>query len=467
MADVPTKNTVPVISNWHEAIPGLTGQILKTYFENPKSFPPAKGSWKTNKMGVPIDIPSWDAAYEFVHTYQSWSVGLGVFHVYMDARTAAANQNPQTGLHRHVLLKYFMPVWFFQELKKWCVKVYARSTVILFTYLQLSASFLSILGPPAGGFDDYGTINSRRFRGAIVFAMITAEPHKGKTAPSAEERDDRAAIVQALCYVLAIPGSYEQELKTYNCTVEPVEQLEHWPRSQMTFEHLTTEKVVRRLANMGLSIMTAHDMFPFVQDYLTEGFDLELLKGIHNAMQDGLLRIGEPEGLINEPYGEFLAHPPGLHWPDTALNATLVRGIRLPHLPTAQSACGSKKPRHDNLRAALQAGYVASSWWWAWEREWGSAGFCSVERTWRRIQVSRIFSFVPTGAVVRLSPPAAHIRSSSRAVSSHRDAISPTSASSTPSAIADTMGRQFPPFTREFWLIDECIRQFGSPYSSI
>ncbi|KAK6988923.1 hypothetical protein R3P38DRAFT_3227809 [Favolaschia claudopus] len=118
MADVPTKNTVPVISNWHEAIPGLTGQILKTYFENPKSFPPAKGSWKTNKMGVPIDIPSWDAAYEFVHTYQSWSVGLGVFHVYMDARTAAANQNPQTGLHRHVLLKYFMPVWFFQELKK-------------------------------------------------------------------------------------------------------------------------------------------------------------------------------------------------------------------------------------------------------------------------------------------------------------------------------------------------------------
>ncbi|KAK7035058.1 hypothetical protein R3P38DRAFT_2435129, partial [Favolaschia claudopus] len=239
-----------------------------------------------------------------------------------------------------------MPVWFFQELKKWCgnrqtleltMNTFSQSVRPKYgDPLHVLAAFCQSSGHRPEGFefsDDYGTINSRRFRGAIVFAMITAEPHKGKTAPSAEERDGRAAIVQALCYVLAIPGSYEQELKTYNCTVEPVEQLEHWPRSQMTFEHLTTEKVVRRLANMGLSIMTAHDMFPFVQDYLTEGFDLELLKGIHNAMQDGLLRIGEPEGLIKEPYGEFLAHPPGLHWPDTALNATLVRGIRLPHLP--------------------------------------------------------------------------------------------------------------------------------------
>ncbi|KAK6995567.1 hypothetical protein R3P38DRAFT_3223447 [Favolaschia claudopus] len=282
MVDVRHK-TAAITVDWRGSIEGLPGKAIESYSMTPRDLPPAKGTWAVARVGIPKNIAAWKAAYEFCHRYQSWPVALAVFHVYVDARNQADNQNPLTEMHRYAILHYFMPVWFFSELKRWCADRRALDQAKKFWSnvtkptrgdpIPVLAAFCQVTGRRPEGFhfeDDYGTIDSRKFRGALVFEAIVSPPIVTKT-PSAAERDAQNGLVQELLCLLAVPGAYKQELHNHKCAVSPEERLEKWPSNQTEPGDLTTEKLVSRLSRMGLTVAIVDDMV-VVED---EGAGLE------------------------------------------------------------------------------------------------------------------------------------------------------------------------------------------------
>ncbi|KAK6974146.1 hypothetical protein R3P38DRAFT_2584509 [Favolaschia claudopus] len=226
-----------------------------------------------------------------------------------------------------------MPLWFWAELKRSCGEKDVMEKQIswwssvnrprLEDSVIANVAYCQFSGRRPRFLDIYGTIDSRQFRGALLFQAINLAPLPKRKEPwTREERDARIAVTKALFYILAIPGGYAQELRTYKCQVAPVQNLEHWPRGETNPEDLADGKVVSELSAMGLSISTVDDMYPFLHGYVEmlielsrDGWDIEFLKGVRTAANDALTRVGEPVG-INATYAAMLIHPPALPWND-------------------------------------------------------------------------------------------------------------------------------------------------------
>ncbi|KAK7037010.1 hypothetical protein R3P38DRAFT_2771038 [Favolaschia claudopus] len=307
---------------------------------------PEEHLWYYRLLKAP-GIPAEWAFHRIFHR------GMLFMHIHMHMNLFHPHSWPFTTLHRHVLINYEMPLWFWTELKRSCGQKDVMEKNLswwssvnrpkLGDPLITNIAYCQFSGRRPQGFrfsDIYGTIDSRQFRGALLFQAINLAPLSKRKDPwTQEERDARIAMTKALFYILAIPGGYAQELRTYQCQVAPVQNLEHWPIGETNPEDLADGKVVSKLSAMGLSISTVDDMYPFLRGYIDmlidlsrEGWDIEFLKAVRTAANDALTRVGEPAG-ITATYADMLVHPPGLPWNDSALNAqnrgTLLNAVRL------------------------------------------------------------------------------------------------------------------------------------------
>ncbi|KAK7006830.1 hypothetical protein R3P38DRAFT_3213548 [Favolaschia claudopus] len=244
MADVAIEQHVPF--DWKKAPEGHLAPIFQHYEQIPVVLPIAQGTGNTSRVGIPQDIPSCDVVHAYSHANESFPPALMAFHVYVEARTESQRHHDLTTLHRHVLTNYEMPLWFWAELKRSCGEKDVMEKQIswwssvnhprLGDSVIANVAYCQFSGRRPQGFrfsDIYGTIDSRQFRGALLFQAINLAPLPKRKEPwTREERDARIAVTKPLFYILAIPGGYAQELRTYKCQVAPVQNLEHWPRGE-------------------------------------------------------------------------------------------------------------------------------------------------------------------------------------------------------------------------------------------
>ncbi|KAJ7653543.1 hypothetical protein DFH06DRAFT_1417080 [Mycena polygramma] len=336
-----------VAVDW-KALTGIPRMVVQWPYSGVPALPPSKGTW-TVKNFVPTTLAVYLEAYQFMHDYACYPVGLAVFGEYVQARTAKSMKRDLTDIQQWALDHFQLPGWLWAIFQCFNVDVNALAENRKFWQgakapefdddIRVVAAFIQRSGCPPEGLefrDEFGTLDSQLLRGFKLWNGISAPKLKGYSATHQKDSEGAWSVTRALLYVVLYPQTYPTTLRLERLTVAAKVQLEQW----VTHEPVTEDQVIRRLARMGVTVAMVEDMYRYalnltesILDSPKKGYDRTELRDMVEGSKRHVAELGGPPVGLSESVDKFIPRPPGLPWPDSQMNRVQERGAFLLDIP--------------------------------------------------------------------------------------------------------------------------------------
>ncbi|KAJ6469792.1 hypothetical protein C8R47DRAFT_1222864 [Mycena vitilis] len=331
-----------------KALTGIPRMVVQWPYSGVPALPPPRGTWSVKNF-VPTTLAVYLEAYQFMHDYACYPVGLAVFGEYVQARMAKSMKKDLTDIQQWALEHFQLPGWLWAIFQ--CFNVDAQAIAENRKFWQVAkapeydddirviAAFIQRSGCPPEGLDfrdEFGTLDSQLLRGFKLWNGIAAPKIKGFSSTHQQDSEGSWAVTRALLYVILYPQTYPTTLRLERLVVAPKVQLEQWA----THEPVMEEHAIRRLARMGVTVIMVEDMYRYALN-LAESILASSKKGYNRAelqdMVDGskeqVAKLGGPPAGLSASFDELIPRPPGLPWPDTQMNRVQERGAFLLDIP--------------------------------------------------------------------------------------------------------------------------------------
>ncbi|KAJ7675876.1 hypothetical protein DFH06DRAFT_1318017 [Mycena polygramma] len=302
------------------------------------------------KNFVPTTLADYQDAYQYMHDYPCYPVGLAVFGEYMQACTAKSLKKDLTDIQQWALDYFQLPSWLWAIFQSFNVDATALAANRRFwqvaRYLRYDddvrvwAAFIQKGGCPPDGIefvDEFGTLDSQLIRGLKLWNGLTY-PKLGKGYSSTHQKDADGwwAVTRALLYVVLYPDTYAASVRQEKLTIATEVNVEPW----ITNETVSEEQVTRRFARMGVTVPMVEDMYRYVLKFAENLLDSPKKLGDKNELRDMIAsskavieKAGSTPPGLSALYDEFIPRPPGLPWPDSHMNKVQERGAFLLDIP--------------------------------------------------------------------------------------------------------------------------------------
>ncbi|KAJ7613357.1 hypothetical protein DFH06DRAFT_1294212 [Mycena polygramma] len=338
----------PAVEVDWENMKGIPRMVVQWPYSGVPALPPPKATWSIKNF-VPTTLPAYLEAYQFMHDYVCYPVGLAVFGEYVQARTDKTMKKDLTDIQQWALEHFQLPSWMWAIFQ--CFNVDANALAENRQFWQIAkmpgfgddirvlAAFIQKSGCPPEGLefrDEFGTLDSQLLRGFQLWNGISAPKLKGYSSNHQQDSENAWSVTRALLYVVLYPQTYPTTLRLERLTIADEVNVQQW----VTKEAVTEDQAIRRLARMGVTVPMVEDMYRYALNLAEslvasskKGCDLTELRDIIEGSKQVVAKLGGPPVGLGASHDEFIPRPPGLPWPDSHMNKVQERGVFLRDIP--------------------------------------------------------------------------------------------------------------------------------------
>ncbi|KAJ7633835.1 hypothetical protein DFH06DRAFT_1303265 [Mycena polygramma] len=338
----------PTVEVDWKKLTGIPRMVVHWPYSGVPALPPPKGKWSIKNF-IPTTLADYQDAYQYMHDYPCYPVGLAVFGEYMQACTAKSLKKELTDIQQWALDYFQLPSWLWAIFQSFNVDATALAENRRFWQVaryprydddvRVWAAFIQKGGCPPDGIefvDEFGTLDSQLIRGLKLWNGITF-PKLGKGYSSTHQKDADGwwAVTRALLYVVLYPDTYAAAVRQEKLIIATEVNVEPW----ITHETVSEEQVTRRLARMGVTVPMVEDMYRYVLKFAENLLDSPKKLGDKNELRDIIVgskavieKAGSTPPGLSALYDAFIPRPPGLPWPDSHMNKVQERAVLRPSL---------------------------------------------------------------------------------------------------------------------------------------